>query len=354
MAFGRRKSEWNIVAVLLIIALLIFIPMGFYIGWQTIFKPKAGVEIPGVSTPVSGPGEIFYGPIEIRMDCQNVYDLSNPTANEPTVKIWDSSRSSSLPITLDGSTPTIFNLKKEDKGKAWLTVDFGTSTTYFVDPVKTKEFARGYITGWEPWDYDKDGTLEWAFALDFSQLTPLTGGETAKKVQFNIAVISAASSVTFTSVLNPTGVSTTAYMDYYATGYINVPLGQGFKVVRMRLNVPTSGDNKTYVENGYVKLMDITMGWPDGTKVYSGADLSWDSGASRYDINMGIPDINNEYYGKLVYRDRNVGATSITYSVHILAKFPATDKAWCPTLELTLISPAGTISTISVQLSYTS
>jgi hypothetical protein len=335
-------------------------------GWYYVLPIFLGRQPQSQFTQPTGPsigpneaatGEPFYGPISLKMDTQDVYDAS-PLTTEPTVRIFDSKKESSLPVTLDGSTATIFTLRKEDKGIAYLMVDWGTSTGSFLYPDKLKEFSRNYIVAWEPWDWDKDGILEWCMKLDFSSLASLVKGETAESVQFNLAGVDADASVDITSQANVTSVSTFAYTDYYATGYISgISSGSAIKVSRMYLVYGSTADNDTYVDNGNVKLVDITMGWPSsggGSISYSGAKLIHEDANDRWKVDIGVTDINNEYYGVLIYRDRGVGDTAITYSIHILAKFPSASKVWYPYLQIDIINPASTLTSLTQYVSYSS
>lgn len=356
---GQQKS----VNALLIIALLMGIGiMGWYLVLPAFtgrrpMSPFAQPNGPSIGPSEVATGEPFYGPISLKMDTQDVYDASVLTT-EPTVRIWDSKKEASLSVTLDGSTATVFTLQKEDKGIAYLTADWGTGTGSFIYQDKLKEYSRNYITAWEPWDWDKDGILEWSMKLDFSSLAPLAAGETAKSVQFNLAGVDADTAVDITSQANVTSVSTSAYTDYYATGYISgLALGSAIKVSRMYLVYGSTADNDTYVDNGNVKLVDITMGWPSsggGSISYSGTKLIHEDANDRWKVDIGVTDINNEYYGILNYRDRGVGDTAITYSIHILAKFAASSKVWYPYLQIDTINPASTLTSLTQYVSYTS
>ena len=167
MAWPGGRGQSKFLVALFTIALLMGISiMGWYYVLPIFLGRQPQSEFTQPTGPAIGPneaatGEPFYGPISLKMDTQDVYDAS-PLTTEPTVRIFDSKKESSLTVTLDGSTATIFTLQKEDKGIAYLMADWGTSTGSFLYPDKLKEFSRNYIVAWEPWDWDKDGILEWS------------------------------------------------------------------------------------------------------------------------------------------------------------------------------------------------
>jgi hypothetical protein len=355
----KRGNMWNgkLIGVLVIILLVGAIPLVYFGAYNVFVLRENSIFYQTDNVPTGGGEETgipYYGPITFKSDCQFVYNLSTAASGvEPTVKMWDATKTSSLAVTTDGSTATTFTLRSEDKGKAFLTADYGTGTSIFLYMPSVKEYSRNFITGWEPWDYDKDGILEYSFAMDFASLPALIAGESSKTVQFNLPIVKAETSQTITSQNNATSISTSAYEDKYATGYISITSGNALKLVRMRLVYGSTADNDTYVDNGNFKLVEVTMGWPSsygGPKTYSGALITNDDSNDRYNFDLGVTDLNNEYYAGLIYRDRNVGDTAITFSIHALCKFPSASKTEYMYLELTTIDPASTMdSTTLVQ-----
>jgi len=355
----KRGGLWIIIAAVMIAIVLSSMFMIWAYTGRLPFQagPGGEIQIPPIeSGGGAGTGEPFYGSVELTTFYKWSYDLTAQRTSW-TPLIYDASKSTSYTFDTSGSNVT-FQVFKKDLGKAFLVLDFGTQTGFYFDPQTTKDKSRGFVTGWEPWDYDTDGTFEWCVSLDFSELPAIRAGEATQDAAFDVYVTkSDAANIGITSLTNVTGVSTSAYYDYSATGYYSGWSGEGygFKVVRLQLVSPNSNNN-TYVEDGNVKLQDIEITWnvKAGVKKYSGADIDWQLANSLWEIKIPVTDRNNEYYGMEVYRYRGDAATAFAWKVHILAKFAAASKLFLPTLKTYIINPAGTLTNIQQVISFAS
>jgi len=341
LSIGKLKTSkvvlWSAAACLTVLVITgIFWP---YIS--AYFQSSIG----GVKPP---PTYIYSGNLKINLPCYNSYDDTKYTTSNATVLFYHADKS-----TLFGSTSTSAattgQIKAEDHGILYMVLDTGTDTTEYVDSARIFSANSPYITEAFGWDYDNDGVLEYGYKLDFTSLTPLAAGETQKEATVNQyywlydAPATPASSVNATSANLNGGSYLTLSCEGYVTG---VAQGYGFKIVKVELTFPDSG-NATYYDTGKVKNVKISLGYGTG-KVWSWASFQGRGTGDLYlTANIGVTDITQEYNGKLCMYDRNAGSTVFSYSVQIQGANFGAAAEWTPTLVITYINPAGTPGTIS-------
>jgi hypothetical protein len=348
MSIGKLKTSkivvWAAAATITVLIIsAIFWPyvMTF---WNSTFGP---------STP-SQPKYIYSGPITINIPQYNSYNDSAFTSAYPTCKIYHADKSTLLGSSADATAIT-GQVLPEDNGILYMVLDIGSSTAFYIDDSRTQS-ANPYVVDKFSWDYDSDGILEYGYKLDLTSLTPLSAGESSKTITINRYIWQAKiTGLTGTSLINATStdLSGGSYIDLTASGYVSgCSLGSGFKIVKVELTFPNAG-NASYYDNGQVKNVWISLGY--------GKDKTWTwssfgprgTGDLYLTANIGVTDITQEYYGKMMMFDRGAATTVFTYNVHIQGANFAQGAVWLPTLTITYISPAGTTGTVTQALSFT-
>lgn len=337
------------------------VPLIFWLmlilGIAFLFTSPMGQEIlqrflqPEQVAPGVPPQYIYSGNLKINL---NTYDLYDDTIQDPNdavdVKIFhaDGFTVFGTATLLDGTDSITGQVFPHDQGILYLAVDHDTGTTEYYLDSKTDE-VNVYLIAMSPRDIDDDGVLEHYWKLDVTSLTPLQAGETQKEITLNLYCMPAdVTGLDWTSVLNPSSpdLSTSAYQDLTAEGYMSgVSEGYGFKVVRVELTMPNTG-NETYVEDGKVKNVWVQIGTDKWTV------LSWQPGQDRFLV-WEATDVTQEVYGKTYFYTKNAGTTWLRYYVHIQGANFAAGAVWNPTLKITVIDPAGTISTVTESITFT-
>lgn len=345
MSIGKLKTSkvvvWAAAATITVLIISgIFWP---YImsAWNSVFGPG----------PTEEKRYIYSGNLQINLVTYNIYnDAVKDPDNNVVVRIFhaDGSTIFGVATNLDGTDSISGQVFPSDAGILYLSIDHESGTTeYFID-AKTAS-VNDYLTALPPRDVDGDGVLEHYWKLDVSSLSPLQAGETSKTITLNIYCMPCdVTGLDWVPTINPSaaGLSGTSYIDLTAEGYMTgVDEGSGFKVVRVELTLPNSG-NVSYVEDGKVKNVWVQIGSDRWTV------LSWQPAQSRFLV-WEATDITQEVYGKEYYYAKNAGTTWLTYKVHIQGANFASGAKWMPTLKITVINPAGTISTVSETLSFT-
>jgi len=327
--------------IILGLAVLLLSPTG-QTFIQSIFKKPTGVELPPE-------GFVYTGNLKVNLAEYNIYDDSAATTTNIVAKIWHADQATLFgTVTMDGSDSITGQVNAADNGVLYLSIDHAATVIFYTLDTKTGT-VNTMLTAQSPKCVDADGVLEHYFKLDLSSLTPLTAGETQKEITLNMYFMGAdVSGLDWTATINPSSaaLSGTAYVDLTAEGYMtSVTEGTGFKIVRVELTMPTSG-NETYVEDGKVKNVWVSIG------DYEWTVLSWQPGQDRYLV-WEASDVTQEVNGKDLFYAKNAGTTWCTYKVHIQGANFAASAVWNPTLKITIIDPAGTISTVSETLTFT-
>jgi len=303
---------------------------------------------------LGGPPEepyIYSGNLKVNLNTYDLYDDATQDPNDAVdIKIFHADKSTvfGTATSLDGTDSITGQVFESDQGILYLMVDHDTGTTEYYLDQKTDE-VNAYLTAASPEDLDDDGVLEHVWKLDVSSLSPLQGGETQKEITLNLYCMPAdVTGLDWTAVINPSdsGLSGSSYVDLTAEGYMTgVTEGTGFKVVRVELTMPNSG-NETYVEDGKVKNVWVQIGDDKWTV------LTWQPGQDRFLV-WEATDVTQEVYGKTYFYEKNAGTTWLTYNVHIQGANFASGAVWNPTLKITIINPAGTVSTVTESITFT-
>jgi len=284
------------------------------------------------------------------------YDDSAQTTSLPYRKIYHADKKSLMAVMDADDLSTSGDLWISDGGILYMVVDVDAQTTYFLDVDSMLNFGGDYLVEEvdpyifdpEDGDYDDDGNREYYFKLDVRTL-PKTD-TMQQTIYINCYVAKVESAPSLLSQANVTGVSTTAYNYYTAECYVSGWDGEGYaiKVSRIVITVSSSGDNKTYVEDGYVRFTTLTLG------DYTFTDYDWDYGSGRIKIDLGVASETQERDALYVYYERGAGSTWCKVNFKIYAKFPATGKTWIATIKIYYINPAGTISSFSQNVEFAS
>ena len=296
----------------------------------------------------------YSGPLKINLPAYNSYDDSVYSTASVAVKIYHADK-----CTLFGSTTTSTaitgTLLPEDNGILYMVLDLGVDTEEYIDSARITN-ANSYITEHFPWDYDSDGIIEYGYTLNLTSLTPLAEGESYKEITINQYYWRCdVTGLMDVSLINATSadLSGTSYVDLTSSGYISgCSLGYGFKIVKVELLFPNSA-NASYYDNGQVKNIWISLGYgKDKTWTWSSFQARG-TGDLYLTANIGVIDITQEYYGRLMFYESGAATTVFTYNVHIQGANFSPGAVWMPTLEITYINPAGTLGTISGVMSFT-
>lgn len=340
-----KKQGVPLLALLIILGLAIVIVSPT--GQTSIQNLLSGFKAPTV--PEVPTGFVYSGNLKVNLAEYNIYDDSAATTTNLVAKIWHADQTTLFgTVTMDGTDSITGQVNAADNGILYLSIDHAATVIYYTLDTKT-DTVNTMLTAMSPKDVDADGVLEHYLKLDVTSLSPLTAGETQKEITVNIYFMACdVTGLDWTATINPSaaGLSGTTYLDLTAEGYMTtVTEGSGFKIVRMELTMPTSG-NETYVEDGKVKNVWVTVG------SYTWTVLSWQPGQDRYLV-WEASDVTQEINGKDVFYAKNAGTTWCTYKVHVQGANFAASAVWNPTLKMTIIDPAGTISTVSETLTFT-
>ncbi len=240
--------------------------------------------------------------------------------------------------TLSGLSIT-GDMSESDKGVWYLVVDYGTNTTCWIDAgetAKDKYVARVFGA-----DGDQDGFNEDYIELQFGDLGPLKAGEDKKEVEVSIVNCPARSSMTFTSLTNVAGISTTAYGYHACTGYIaGWTEGDLGKMAKIQLSVDTTGTNETYPDLDYFKLVHLKIGGHTYTPSKFG---TYDLSNARYEFEVG--DQINHQGGDALYYAKNAGDLWATMELKGYCKFPAANVLTI-TVNVYFYQPSGVLGSV--------
>jgi hypothetical protein len=245
--------------------------------------------------------------------------------------------------TLTGDTIT-GDLNKADKGTWYLIVDYGTNTTLWLDSAETSKSE--YVAKIFGNDGDRDGFDETYIQLDLSTLAPLVAGENAKVVDLTLINCPARiSSIDFTSLMNVTGISASAYGYHSATGYMDgFSEGDEGKLAKVILDFSASG-NQTYPDTNAWMLTQLKI----GAYTLTGSQFgTYDLANKRYLILFG--DQINSAGGRDFYYEKNAGTLWASYELKAYCKYPTTNKRILVTMSFYFYKPDGTISSAFSQV----
>jgi len=343
---SQRILWYSVIAAIGFILVFAFVYPFIQVGVVPWWNRLLGI------TETPGPGEagyIYYGNLQVNIPIYDVYDDSTTTPTGIVCKIWHADETTLFgsATTPDGDDDISGQVLPEDKGILYLGVDHVATVIYYT---LDTESATGYVTALSPKDWDDDGMLEHYFKVDVSSFAPLAAGETQREVTLNLfAMQTDVTGLNLVGVANATSadLSGATYLDLYATAYVDgVTLGDGFKMVRVELTMPDSA-NETYYEDGKVKNVWVQVG------EYKWTTLSWQPGQDRFLV-WEATDVTQEVYGKPILYDKNMGATDVgEITVHIKGANFVASAFWNPTVKLTFIDPAGTITTDTLSMTFT-
>lgn len=308
----------------------------------------------GTTNPAIVTGDGWYytkgGQLTINVNPYYTYNQSVVAANLPVMKVYHADRSTLFGTVASGTGgwSVTGSLTAADNGILWFVVDDNayTSNYYFMDSKTTLDNNKQWVKDLQPWDCDLTGTLCYAYKVDVTKLPDIKAGQQLQTFDLYMYFTPYEATPGYTQLgANATSVSTTAYTDYYSEGYISsfTSGGYGVKLTKMTVTLPNAA-NGTYVEDGNLRMVSVQINYSGsiGTKTYSGSDLSYDTSARRWTVDLDVDDINNEYYGQLVQKGRSDGDTFAKVTIHWFAKFPAGGQVIVPTAKLYTIAPDGT------------
>jgi hypothetical protein len=308
--------------------------------------------------------QYFYehgGKLTIHADCYWSYDDAEQTSALPYRKFYHANKQS-LMMSLGTTTQNgSGNLWVSDMGILYLVIDWATETTYYLDEHATITLGGDYVAeridayDFDPvdGDYDDDGTIEYYYKCDFTSVPKSDNNEAT--VYQNLYVIKYDSAPSITSQANVTDISLTTDNFYTAEGYLAGWTGEGygFKISRVYVTVSSSGSNRTRVEDGYIKFVELSV----GDFRYTSAD--WDYGSYWWKIKNVITstdpaaDPTEEAYCPIVYYDRGAGTTWAKVNFKIHGHLSSASEVIVVTIKIYYINPAGTVATAEQNYSFT-
>lgn len=320
--------------------LIIAAGAGIFVGWYFLKPKDLGIDLPEVSE-----AGWHVGPVTLYNYIYWTYDDVAQTSGVPTVKFYHSDKTNAIG-TISGNTIT-GQLLNTDKDVIYMAVDHGANTGYFVDPAATVSHGQPYIKDWFPWDYDRDGTLEYGFTCNMKDLPDLTAGQQAWVATLNLYVTKADAPTTIVSITNVTAASQTQAGDYYTSMYVSYT-GEGYaaKLAYITTLSSIANSNATYFTNGTLTLKDITMITGQGQSYTIGSSIigAFDDATNKTKV-YPVADYLNEANGISLYNYRGAGGSSNTVTFHWYSlRWPGGDHRVRVTITFYFINPAGTIS----------
>ena len=232
---------------------------------------------------------------------------------------------------------------KADNGAWTLIVDYSTNTTLWLDVAETAKAS--YVSKIYGKDGDIDGFDETYVELYLGNLPPLVAGESSKVIELTTTFCPArTSSITFTSLTNATGISTTAYSYKTTTGYMGgFTEGDLAKLAKVVIDCSNTG-NETYPDLQYFMLTHFKI----GPYTWTGAEFgSYDLANKRYLLEFG--DQINSAGGRDFYDPKNGGTLWAPYELKAYCKFPSGSKVFLPKITFYFYKPDGTLTSAFIE-----
>lgn len=337
-----KIKAWHVLVIALILAV--------YFGY---------IAIPGLQTPGPTPtptGDFYVGNLQVNIPIYDVYDDSAITATGIVCKLWHADQATLFgsKTTPDGDDDIQGQVTPEDNAILYLSVDHVATVIYYTLDAES-EGTTSYLTAEPPTDVDDDGVLEHYFKVDLTTLTPLTAGETQKEITLALYSMDADYDYTLTSIAQATSAdySGSTYLDAYATAYwASGALGDGGKMVRVELTLPDAA-NETMYSNGKVKNIWISI-QGDVNTLYKWTNPSFQPAQDRFLV-WEASDVTQEVNGKPVMYGRNTASNAVgMITVHVKCANFGAGEVFAPTIQITLIDPAGTLQTAeTLELTFT-
>jgi len=311
----------TIIGIALIIGIVIVLAGYTSIDWDT------GIPL-----------DVYTGRLKVNLVQVKRVDGSTYVISDSQMRVIHGSMSYNDKVgTLSGLSIT-GDMKDSDNGKWYLVIDYGTNTTCWLDAAETKKDP--YVTRVFGADGDQDGFNEDYVEMTFGNLGPLKAGEDKKEVEVSLANCPArVSGITFTSLTQAAGISTTAYGYSTCTGYVaGFSEGDLGKIARIQISVDTTGTNETYPDLEYFKLVYLKIGGYTYTlSKFGGYDLS----NARYSLDVG--DLVNHQGGDALYYAKNAGTLWSTLELKAYCKFPAANVLTI-TVNVYFYQPSGVMT----------
>lgn len=301
-----------------------------------------------VPSSQQNPAGVFTGPLTVSFPEYNSYNSTVYTAGNSSIKLFHADKT-----TLFGSATSQKSISgvvlPSDQGILYMAADIGAQTAMYLDDNLIVSANQLYVKSAFGWDYLNKNVLSHGFKLDFSGLPQIAGGQTAQVATINMYCWNAGVPTAMMCQLNVTGISTSAsYTDYTCTGYISSTMGNSFKACVVQLTLPDSGNATACdpISGGKVKNVWVSLGNGLGTS-WTWSSYTWDLANKRFLFTLPITDTTQEY-NALQARYPQGGTSNIfTWTVHFSAGSFAASSYLLPTLKITFINPAGTMTTVS-------
>jgi len=318
---GKMKST-TIFGIVVVIAIVLFAAGFSSIDWDT-----------GTSL------NVYQGRLKINLVQVKRIDGSTYVISDSQMRVIHGSMDFNDKVGELSGLSITGDMKKSDNGVWYLIVDYDTNTTCWIDAAETAKDP--YVTRVFGADGDQDGFNEDYIEMQFGNLGALVAGEDKKEVEVSISNCPARSSMTFTSLTNAAGISTTAYAYYTCTGYIaGFSEGDLGKIAKIQLSVDTTGTNETYPDLEYFKLVHLKIGGHSYTPSKFG---TYDLSNARFELEVG--DQINHQGGDALYYAKNAGTLWATMELKGYCKFPAANVLTI-TVNVYFYQPNGVLGSV--------
>lgn len=350
---GRGTKEYFKAGLVIGLAMVIIYAAFIQSGAMDSFGKWIGTQLGTYTPPTDGTkptipdGFVYSGRLKIYLPQYQTYNASAITAAAALadVYIYHADKTTVFGTETGGTGTVTGSLSPEDVGVLWMVLDNTDQTSWYFD---ADEVMSNYIVeGPVAWDHDDDGTDEYAYKLDFSEWLGPKLEESAKEVTINLWSTKYDSSPSITSSVNSTAQTTSEYNDVTCELYLagwDTNKGTEIKITRVQLTFANS-THVTHIDDGYHKLKKVSLGY-GVDKTWTWTSYTWSKANSWYEMNIGVSDVTEEFYGKTIRYERGASARFATAKVEFNTK--GQTGHWLePVLKIYYINPAGTVASMT-------
>jgi len=351
---GIRIPIWSIIAVVMAFLLIWILFFGGYQLAQQKLQ-STGITTPSPSpSPYSAPAPSGSIPLTLNLPFLIFNGTSvSAAATCPQAELFSGSVS---PTTLVGTSAsgTAITGNIVITNQYFLLVTPSTSGTYGTLENSVSSNANGITVG-SPTTVLYQGQWWSQYPISFAGLGQIALGVTATINLYGYT----AESATTVSLLNSTAIGTSSYGYATTTSYFNCSgitafnYGQGYKIVRMEVNM--SASNATIYDNSEFVLKSATINMGNGQSMTTNT-INW-MGVNNAYVEIGNANGALYLYGQSTMPQSSIGCLPVllgqndspsgtmTINLQWYGKQVSSDVL-VGTLKLVYISPTGTLATV--------
>jgi len=328
-AFRLHKKAVSVWIAVLVIAVVLFASVGTY---------YLATQILGVSPPGADEAEIFYGSITLTVAESNLLDPSSTPSTTSDSYIVYHSRGKALTevtasdfiggVTYVVGTGADFDVSPEDEGTILLYADAGTD--FFLDYQATKTNNIG-VSECRTLDVDGDHRDEYVFSIDVSDYV----ADPKPTKQINMIVVEEDTTITLSSPTDQDSIGTgtkTGTIEWQIEG---IAEKYGGRLAR----VYVVSNDTTFESQAAITAVSIA-----GVGTFTGSDITPDSGAKTWYIDIGVDDYRELVDTHLLTRASG-GSSYVGVTVSWETYFAAASDATELTLYVTMMKATESLDT---------